>query len=195
LHAGFETKNRDSNGHLTEQAQSAIYIDEGSDMKRNFYLAVALATSLACNYALGQTAGQTFAANCENGGYTAEGALPLDIGALCVGTGQIDGVTVGRTTFNSPLSPVDNNGPGAVATASKNSSIDLAEDRRSASLKDRPTKRSDEENLQFSKLLGNINIFANIYRLSGDRKNELIATERVGSTARGSSLFRYVLSR
>lgn len=154
-------------------------------MKRNFYLAVALATSLACNYALGQTAGQTFAANCENGGYTAEGALPLDIGALCVGTGQIDGVTVGRTTFNSPLSPVDNNGPGAVATASKNSSIDLAEDRRSASLKDRPTKRSDEENLQFSKLLGNINIFANIYRLSGDRKNELIATERVGSTARG----------
>lgn len=154
-------------------------------MIKKIRLTTAALALLSCNLTLGETAGDIFAGNCENGG-GAPGSLPIFIGIICVGTGMMgDNFTIGRTTFNAPLSPIDNNSSAAVAATSKDIGLDVTEERRDAARKSSAQTGGNSENVQFSNLLGKMNIFANVSRASGNRKNELIATERVGSTTMG----------
>lgn len=155
-------------------------------MIKGFRLTVTALVLITCNAAFGQSAGEVFAEICETGGF-GPGSLPINIGSICVGTGPLgaDNLTVGRTTFNTPLSPIDNNSSGTVVTTSKDSTVDLVEDRRKAARKSGSEVGNSSETLQVSNLLGKIGVFANISRASGDRKNELIATQQIGSTTGG----------
>ncbi len=156
-------------------------------MKRSFYLVVALVTPLTCNaQTLG--AGQTLTDRCENGGSVTKGSSKFNFEDFCAGLALGgSGPAVGQTTLNT-LSPIDNNGPGAIAAASQNSSLDAAEERRKAAGGASHTEIGDGESFQLTQLLGKIGIFANFYRVSGERKNELIATEQVVSTAQAQSI-------
>jgi hypothetical protein len=154
-------------------------------MKRSFCLVATLVTSITCN-AQNLGAGQTLADGCKKERSVTKVNSKVSLEDFCTGAAQSDAGVIavpagGQTTLNT-LSPIDNNGPGTIAAASKNSSLDTAEERRKAAGKSSYTKARDGEGFQLSQLLGNISIFANFYRVSGERKNELITTEQVALT-------------